>query len=277
MWVIENRHYLGQVTSWSRAEQFGDGVFETLLITDGVAHALAWHAKRLGHGLLRLNILPPAANLERMLGAYIDEMMEHSGLKDGVVKVMVSRGKSARGYGYDAQTEPCVTVFFSPYIPPKDALYEHGIEVQVCATQCSIQQQLAGLKHINRLENVLAKSELRGDCFEGLMGNYLGLLIEGTMSNVFFEKEAALYTPDLSLSGVEGVMRSLIMEYCRGKGIALHVTHIKMDALTQFASAFVCNSVMGVLPINTLADHPMAIGSITRQLQMAIRSGDIYA
>jgi len=277
MWVIENRQYLGEVDSWSRAEQFGDGVFETLLVSDGVARALSLHAKRLEHGLRCLKIPPPVENLQHMLSGYVDNMVESSGLRNGVLKVMVSRAKSARGYAYDAQAEPCIVVFFSSYQAPKNEFYEQGINVQICSTQCSIQQQLAGLKHLNRLENVLAKSELHSDCFEGLMGNYLGLVIEGTMSNVFFEKDDVLYTPELSLSGVAGIMRSLIMAYCRRKGIALHITHIKMDALPQFDSAFVCNSVMGLLPIKKIKDKPMAIGKLTRQLQMAIRSGEIYA
>jgi len=277
MWVIENQQYLGEVDTWSRAEQFGDGVFETLLVSDGVSRALSLHAKRLQLGLRSLQISPPAQNLQDMLSGYVDNMVEYSGLRNGVLKVMVSRAKSARGYGYEDQAEPCIAVFFSPYQPPKSGFYEQGIDVQMCSTQCSIQQQLAGLKHLNRLENVLAKSELQSDCFEGLMGNYLGLVIEGTMSNVFFEKGDALYTPELSLSGVAGIMRSLIMAHCRRKGIALHITHIKMNALAQFDSAFVCNSVMGLLPIKKIKDKPMAIGKLTRQLQMAIRSGEIYA
>ncbi len=277
MWVMDNQQFLGEVDSWSRAEQFGDGLFETMLVSGGESRALYLHARRLENGLKRLNILPPAQNLHDMLEDYIVKMMKHSGRKDGVLKVMVSRAKSARGYGYDPKSKPCVSVFFSAYQAPNDAQYLNGINIQICKTQCSIQAQLAGLKHLNRLENVLAKSELHANCFEGLMDNHLGFVIEGTMSNVFFEKGGALYTPDLSLSGVKGVMRSLVIAYCKRKNIELNIVNIQLKTAEQFNSAFICNSVMGILPIKTLNNNNLAIGQLTRQLQAAIVSGEMYA
>jgi len=277
MWVMENQQFLGERDSWSRAEQFGDGVFETLLVSAGICHALPLHAHRLETSLKRLNILLPAQNLQEMLNGYIVKMVNYSALTNGVLKVIVSRGNSARGYGYDPQARACVSVFYSPYERPEEDFYVNGIEVQYCNTQCAIQPQLAGLKHLNRLENVLAKSELIGNCFEGLMSNHLGFVIEGTMSNVFFEKGDSLYTPDLSLSGVNGVMRDLVFKYCERKKINLNVMDIKRDNAEQFSSAFMCNSVMGVLPIKMLNKNNMAIGRVTRQLQLAIESGEIYA
>jgi len=277
MWVMDNQRFLGERDSWSRAEQFGDGVFETLLVSAGICHALPFHAQRLESGLKRLEIALPEQNLQDMLKDYIEKMINHSALSDGVLKVMVSRGNSARGYGYDRQAKACVRVFYSPYKRPEKACYVNGIEVQYCNTQCAIQPQLAGLKHLNRLENVLAKSELNDGCFEGLMSNHLGFVIEGTMSNVFFEKDGSLYTPELSLSGVGGVMRNLIFKYCERKDISLNVMDIKRDNAEQFNSAFVCNSVMGILPIKTLNKNNMAVGQLSRQLQLAIESGEMYA
>ncbi len=277
MWVMENQQFLGERDSWSRAEQFGDGVFETLLVSAGICHALPVHAQRLESGLKRLNIVLPEQNLQDMLNDYVVKMVNHSALTNGVLKVIVSRGNSARGYGYDSQAKACVNVFYSPYVRPEKECYVSGIEVQHCNTQCAIQPQLAGLKHLNRLENVLAKSELTGNCFEGLMNNHLGFVIEGTMSNVFFENGGSLYTPDLSLSGVNGVMRNLIFKFCERKKISLNVMDIKRDNAEQFDSAFMCNSVMGVLPIKMLNKNNMAIGQVTRQLQLAIESGEIYA
>ncbi len=277
MWVMEDQQLLSEVESWSRAEQFGDGVFETLLVTNGVVAAMPWHAKRLEAGLKRLKINSPADNIEKMLNQYLVKMVEVSNLKNGVLKVMVSRGKSARGYGFVASLKSAVSVFYSKHNPLENEKYIKGVSVQICETQCSIQRQLAGLKHLNRLENVLAKSELNTNSFEGLMANELGWLIEGTMSNVFFEQGGALYTPDLTLSGVEGVMRTLIIRYCHKNEIELNITNIKFEAVDAYSSAFICNSVMGILAINTLKNKNMVIGQITKQLQAAVQSGEIYA
>ncbi len=277
MWVMEDQQLLGEVESWSRAEQFGDGVFETLLVSNGSAAALSWHAKRLEAGLKRLKIKAPASNLEDLISQYLVKMVEVSGLKNGVLKVIVSRAKSARGYGFDSSIKGVVNAFYSQHTPLENDKYLKGISVQICDTQCAIQRQLAGLKHLNRLENVLAKSEICAPNFEGLMANELGWLIEGTMSNVFFEQNGVLYTPDLTLSGVEGVMRTLIIRYCHKNEIELKVINIKLDSIDQYSSAFVCNSVMGVLAINTLKNRKMVIGQLTVQLQAAMQSGEIYA
>jgi 4-amino-4-deoxychorismate lyase len=277
MWVMEDQRLLGDVDTWSRAEQFGDGVFETLLVSNGSVAAMSLHAKRLEDGLKQLKIPLPDKNIEELLRQYLMKMVGVSGLKNGVLKVIVSRAKSARGYGFDASKKSVVSVFYSQHKPIETEKYIKGISVQICDTQCAIQRQLAGLKHLNRLENVLAKSELTTQCFEGLMGNELGWLIEGTMSNVFLEVNGVLYTPDLTLSGVEGVMRTLIIRYCQKNEIELNITNIKLKSIGEFNSAFVCNSVIGILAINTLKNKKMVIGQIATQLQAAIQSGEIYA
>ncbi len=277
MWVMEDQQLLGEVESWSRAEQFGDGVFETLLVSNGFVAAMSWHAQRLESSLKRLKITAPVDNLEELLNQYLVKMIEASNLTNGVLKVMVSRGKSARGYGFVPSLKSNVSVFYSQHNPLENDVYVKGVSVQVCETQCSIQRQLAGLKHLNRLENVLAKSEIYQANFEGLMGNELGWLIEGTMSNVFLEQEGVLYTPDLTLSGVKGVMRTLIIRYCRKNEIKLKVINIKFEAIDGYNSAFICNSVMGIVAIKSLKNKNMAIGQITKQLQAAVQSGEIYA
>ncbi len=273
MWVIDNNQFLGERESWSRAEQFGDGLFETMAIKNGVVAAVNLHAKRLEKGLKRLKINLPSDDVCAFLLDYIKQMTTKSGMQNGVLKVIVSRGYSARGYGFDKQAKPRVTAFYSSYQAPAADAYENGIVLGECETQCAIQSQLAGLKHLNRLENVLAKAELQNGDFEGVMKNHLGFVIEGTMSNVFFEKDSVLFTPSLLLSGVEGIMRQLIIKYCQKNNIALQILDINMQAPLQFDGAFICNSVMGILPVKKITNESLSIGLITRQLQSALSNG----
>ncbi len=276
MWVVDDGQYLGEVATWNRAMQFADGVFETIRIVNGVAPAFSYHLSRLEKGLsvLKLNLAEGSAQL--LLGSYIAKMQAHSGLNDGVLKIIVARANSARGYAFDGSLDARVTAFYSPFQALDSQYYDQGINVQLCQTQCSINGQLAGLKHLNRLENVLAKNELNEHCFEGLMSNHLEHVIEGVQSNVFFEDERGLLTPDLSLSGVEGVMRAAILQYCEKNNRVVRIKNILTSDINQYQHAFMSNSLFGVLPVKTINGSSKNVGKLTRTLMQAVSSGKIY-
>ena len=275
MWVIDNHQYLGEFESWSRAAQFGDGLFETLSVINGSCPALTHHGKRLSDGLRRLSIPLPENDITAMLRRFIESMVNHSSNMNGVLKVIVSRGDSARGYGFEESIKPRVTVFFTEAIMQPGNIYD-GVRVQYVETQCAIQPQLAGLKHLNRLENVLAKKEIGAGAFEGIMANYLGHVIECTMSNIFFEKAGKLYTPDLSLSGVAGVMRHLVIQYCKRNEISISITNIKLLDVKSFDGAFICNSVMGVVPLKEIDRKEFQVSPLIREIVTMVRCGEIY-
>lgn len=276
MWVRDDQQAIISVPSWNRAAQFGDGLFETLKISNGKAQLLTLHAHRLEQGLARLSIPCPMATTYALLEHGVAAMLEHTGLSEGVLKVLVSRGDSARGYGFDRVIKPRVTLFFDHLPKLDDNIYRHGVNLQHCQTQCSIQPQLAGIKHLNRLENVLAKAELDVDVFEGIMSNYLGQVIEGTMSNLFFEADGTLYTPQLNLSGVSGVMRKRVLDFLSLHGIPCVIAPISLDQLNQFQGAFMCNSVLSIVPIISLAGQPMVITPICQTLLTAAQSEIFY-
>ncbi|MFT5593621.1 MAG: 4-amino-4-deoxychorismate lyase [Oceanicoccus sp.] len=276
MWVIDDQQYLGQLDGFSRAAQFADGLFETMVVKKGQIQALNYHAQRLGSGCARLDIKLPDNNLTELFIAYAHKFVELSGLESGVLKVIVSRGNSERGYGYDDVITPKVTAFFNPLPQYNENSYEHGVSVKCLATECSIQKQMAGLKHLNRLENVLAKKELGSEAFEGLMFNHLGYVIEGTSSNIFFEKNNQLFTPKLNVSGVAGVMRSCIINHAESQNIIIKVDDIAREQLDQFEQGFICNSVMGIMPIAQLDGRSFKIGPQTKAMQEACKDGVVY-
>ena len=277
MWVIDNQQYLGQLDGWNRAAQFADGLFETMVVQNGVILGLSHHLDRLVHGLSRLHIELKSSELSDMFESYAHTFSDLSHHQNGVLKVIISRGDSQRGYGFDHDITPHITAFYNE-LPNYDAsIYQVGVTVQSLSTQCAIQPQLAGLKHLNRLENVLAKHELGQQAFEGLMQNHLGFVIEGTMSNVFFEHEGALVTPDLSLSGVAGVMRGCIKKAATKLDMVVSEKDIPMSEISMFSHGFICNSVMGIVPIKQLNKKELNIGELTQKLIDIRESGEIYA
>ena len=127
---------------------------------------------------------------------------------------------------------------------------------------------LAGLKHLNRLEQVLARAEWQDTAYaEGLLCDTSGRVIEGVFSNLFLIKDGELITPDLSRCGVAGVMRAEILQQAQSLGISQTVRDVSYAELVAADEVFVCNSLYGIWPVCALATHDWPVGPLTRKLQ----------
>jgi 4-amino-4-deoxychorismate lyase len=145
---------------------------------------------------------------------------------------------------------------------------ERGIKTRICRTRLGHNASLAGIKHLNRLEQVLARQEWNDpNIMEGLMLDSDRNLVEGTMSNVFMVKDAVLMTPDLQRCGVAGIMRARVLEMAAENSIVTRVQRVDQAALHQADEVFVCNSLMGVWPVIGIDERAYTKGPITAQLQ----------
>jgi 4-amino-4-deoxychorismate lyase len=135
------------------------------------------------------------------------------------------------------------------------------------------QPRLAGLKHLNRLEQVMARAEWRDEYAEGLMRDTEGLVIEGTMSNLFLVHEGVLVTPDLSQSGVAGVMRAAVLDLAAALGIPSAVRQVTTAMVEGAQELFLTNSLIGLWPVTRLETHNHVVGKITQTLQEALSGG----
>jgi 4-amino-4-deoxychorismate lyase len=155
-----------------------------------------------------------------------------------------------------------------PY-PQYPAHYQKsGVVLRICQQRLSSNTTLAGIKHLNRLEQVLARAEWQDDCYaEGLMLDLQGKLIEGTMSNVFLRYGSDWYTPSLHTCGVAGIMRALVMELAASVGICIVEREVDAKILHQAEEIFITNSVIGIWPVCQLEQSVLNIGSQTRNLQ----------
>jgi 4-amino-4-deoxychorismate lyase len=150
---------------------------------------------------------------------------------------------------------------------------EQGIRLFPCATRLSRQPLLAGLKHLNRLEQVIARSEWQDtEHAEGLMLDQAGRVIEGVFSNLFLVRDGVLITPDLKRCGVAGVMRAELLFQAESLGIPTQITDIPLEQLQWADEVFVCNSVYGVWPVHACAALSWPVGPLTRKLQTIARA-----
>ncbi|BAV33685.1 4-amino-4-deoxychorismate lyase [Sulfuricaulis limicola] len=253
-----------------RGFQYGDGVFETLAVANG--QPLLWdrHMRRFFHGAMRLGIQAPAEGLLRREAEQVCR-----GASRGVLKIMLTRGVSGRGYAPGPEAAPTRTVGLLPW-PDYPATYRtDGVNVQFCHTLITRHNILAGLKHLNRLEQILARMELKDGCAEGLMQDETGHVIEGTMTNLFVVSRGTLLTPDLKSSGVTGVMRGLVLERAPALSIDCRVTGIKRENILDADEVFLTNSLIGVWPVRRIDSREYPAGTVTRQIQEVMRDATV--
>lgn len=254
------------VSAHDRGLQYGDGLFETLAVRDGTPLLWAEHLARLAAGAQRLGLAAPdGMRLRREAERLCDDT------KRAVLKILYTRGPGGRGYRPETGAAPTRVLSLSAWPDYPAAYAEQGVAVRLCRTRLSFQPRLAGLKHLNRLEQVLARAELSDDCAEGLMQDESGNIVEGTMSNVFLVRAGVLVTPTLDRCGVEGVMRAQVLERAARRGIPCRVETVTSAHLEQAQEIFLTNSLIGLWPVRRLDNRSYAIGETTRTLRTAIR------
>lgn len=251
-----------------RGLAYGDGIFETVLIGGRGPVLLDYHLDRLALGLQRLSISLPRATIECWLAAW-------PGLQvAGVVKILVTAGSGGRGYSREGGCAPrCVFSHHpAPVYPAR--FHEQGIHLYPCQTRLGSNPALAGIKHLNRLEQVLARNEWRHlDAFqEGLVCDQDGAPVEGTMSNFFLVEGGTALTPPLDRCGVAGVMRRWLLEQLPQQGIPVRETPVTGDRFRLAGERFFCNSVFGVWPVAHFEQDRWPVGPVTRLAQQLIRS-----
>ncbi len=252
-----------------RGLHYGDGLFETLAIRNGAALNWERHLRRLQHGCDRLDLPCPDG---RRLFAEADRLMQ--GISLGVLKVIISRGSGGRGYRPPATTHPSRIVIRYPWpgYPAKNT--QNGVVLRICNTRLGRNPALAGIKHLNRLEQILARSEWDDMAIdEGLMLDMDGRVIEGTMSNLFMGTEDGVITPDISEAGVAGIMRALVMEIAGDLGLNVVEKSVSLDDLNSASELFICNSLIGLWPVRKVDDQRYTVGKVTRRLQSRLQDG----
>ena len=256
-----------------RSWQFGDGLFETIAIREGQPRLLDWHLERCLVGCRRLGIDEPGVAMSHSVRRALEGA--DADTEFATLKLVVTAGGSPRGYQRHGDASRCYTAVF-PSVPIAESHYRSGVRVRLCNTRLARQPQLAGLKTLNRLEQVLARQEWSGaDVFEGLTRDTAGHVICGTMSNVFIVEDKALVTPDLSAAGIAGIMRRKVIETAHDGNIEVSVADLDLTRLKRADEVFLSNSQFGVVPVRELADRTLVPGAVTREIMQALKTNGI--
>ncbi len=247
-----------------RGLNYGDGLFETIAVRDGRPELLEAHLSRLFQGCARLGIEPPAEDVLRAEALALCE-----GVPRAVLKILVTRGSGGRGYA-PGSAAPRRILRRLPW-PEEGVLPPDGIAMRVCRQRLASNPALAGIKHLNRLEQVLARAEWDDPGIaEGLMLSLDGRIIEGVSSNVFFERQGTLVTPDIRDCGVAGVMRAEILRLADALGIPCEVRDLALEELPGFESCFVCNSLTALRPVGRIGRQAFESTPLIRGLAAAL-------
>ena len=258
-----------------RAFQYGDGLFETVAIRHGEPRLWGYHLERLARGCEVLRIDAPDTVALRI---WLDTALRDASADSAfcVAKIIVSSGVTQRGYGRPVPAAPSVHIGIFPAAPLSAESYRDGVETIRCNTTLAPGSVTAGIKSLNRVEQVLARSEcLAAGAFEGLTLDAEGRLICGTMSNVFLVTRSSISTPSLSRCGVAGVMRRHVMDTLAQAGQHVAERDVTMRDMHRVDEVFLTNSQFGVLPVRRCDDQLWTVGAATRDVMELLSENGI--
>lgn len=248
------------VAASNRGLSYGDGVFETIAMIKGTPRFWQLHMDRLAIACEVLNIpLVPQQLLLREVQTVT------SGRKLCVAKIILTRAESGRGYAAGKPAAP--TRIVSAYAWPDQiqSQVQLGISTRLCSLRLAVQPRLAGVKHLNRLEQVLARSEIdQTGIDEGILLDPEDHVVSATSSNIFLVLGSRLLTPRLDRCGVRGVMRAAVLQAFRP---LCEQRRILLDMLPDAQEIFLCNAIRGIIPVRKIDHWEYEIGPRTREVQ----------
>ena len=246
-----------------RGLAYGDGVFRTFLVNNGVPHHWELQYQKLSQDCQALGISCPNNDV---LTSDIKTLFNDG--TDAIAKIIVTRGESSRGYAVpnDIQANRVVIKSAMPIYPLNNQT--QGVNLHLCELKLGLQPKLAGVKHLNRLENVLARMEWKdASITDGLLLDSNDNVIECTMSNIFARYGNELITPSLEECGVAGIARARIIENTKRFNLDMKIEALKLNKLMQADEIIICNSLFGAWQVVSFNGKQWAKQGLDGQLR----------
>ena len=247
-----------------RAVQYGDGVFETIAVKENLIEFWKEHYQRLNKGCKVLKIKCPS---ELFLKKEINKFLKKIKKKKFILKIIISRGEGGRGYNFPKKINitRILGIYNWPEYPKKN--FSYGVDIGICNTKIGTQPILSGIKHLNRLEQIIARSEWKTKKIsESIMLDAKGYVIECTMSNIFGVKNDVFYTPILESAGVQGVMRKIILGLLKTNKERYKIKKIKLKEFLNYDEIFICNSIFGIWSVRKILKKKFIFGNNTKKV-----------
>lgn len=269
---LVNGNFDQAISPFDRGFSYGDGIFRTLKIVNGLPQHWPQHYQKLVADCAVIGIVCPSAELLMsdflQLFAVDARLNEAATDKVAVAKIIITRGESKRGYAPPAITTPMRVILKSAMRQYAEVNYIEGVRLYVCETRLAAQPKLAGIKHLNRLENVMARMEWQDEShFDGLMLDQQGNVIECTMSNIFARFNDTLITPDLSQCGVAGITRQAIIGLSDPLNLKIEITQLSLQHLIEADEVIICNSLYGVFQVCNILNNIWSPQTLAKKIR----------
>ena len=262
------------ISVFDRGLAYGDGLFETMswqYIEKGKKKNQVefWtrHLNRISFSCKRLKINFPKENILRNYRDKILNKANKQGIKKGILKLLITRGEGVRGYKFEKNMNPTIIFLAFPSSDYPDDFFQVGVAAEFCESYITSNRNLAGLKHLNRLDSVIARAEWNNEkIFEGMFIDEKKNIVEGTMTNIFFVKGKTLFTPRLLDYGINGIMREVVLENYDKFFDKIKITEIKKTSINEFDQMFLTNSLLKIVPVRKIGKHKYSIFDNTRRI-----------
>ena len=259
-----------QVRVTDRGFSYGDGIFTTIKVTNARCELLTEHLVRLQQGITTLAIT------QIDFKALLDEISRVAkSLINGVIKVVITRGEGKRGYSSVGCNSPTVVISTSTLPAIYKDWQKNGVGLGVSTVALGINPLTAGIKHLNRLEQVLVKQQIdENQWTDAVVLDCQACIIETSIANLFWRSGEVIYTPNLDFSGVRGLMRQQVLFDLAANDIHVVEDRFKLSSIVDADEIFMSNCLMGIVPIIAIESKQYHIGDLTRRLQSMLNSKD---
>ena len=241
-----------------RGLAFGDGIFTTGKVVNGKLEHYQAHIERLKKGCLALQLPSPDWQaLEHEIAKAINERAL------AVIKVIISAGSSGRGYSRQGCLTPTVITTVSEFPSHYSQWQQHGINLGTSTVKLGLNPSTAGIKHLNRLEQVLVRNELdRLDFDEVVVCDINNHIVECNTANIFWIKDGIIHTPSLNNSGVAGIVRQELIKTKPN----IKIVNESIETLSNTDAIFICNSLLGLVPVVKFMERNFTIETVLESL-----------
>jgi len=263
--VYVNGHFVpedeARISVFDRGFLYGDGVFETMRSYEGRMFRLTEHLKRLRQSADIIELRLP--HEPEQFADICKQLLVRNGLADAILRLSVTRGRSAGGIGTSQAGEPSVVAFIRPPRPLPDSAYSEGVSARVVSVRRNPSSALdARMKSMNFLNNILAKAEAdRYGAYQAIMLDHAGRIAEASTANVFFARDGELLTPGLDCDILPGITRAAVLEVASDMGIPYEERKINPAEISGFSECFLSSSGVELVPVTQIDDQTVGAGT----------------
>ena len=259
------------ISPFDRGFAYGDGVFRTMKMVDGLPESWPQHYQKLVADCAAINIVCPSAEL---LMSDLQQLFSSVNMSENqlaVAKIIITRGEGNRGYTPPAITAPMRVVTKSDMPTYSEQRYSEGVNLTVCETRLAPQPKLAGIKSLNRLENVLARMEWQEPTIaDGILLDNEGNVIECTAANIFARFGTTLITPSLTQCGIAGITRQRIIELAPTLSLKTSIKAIDLPTLLAADEVIICNSLYGAWQVKSVQEKTLKTAALADNIRAAL-------